>query len=159
LNTFTTRRSKDLRHTIHSYGHRSWTIHELALLQGCTPEYKFVGNLTQKIKQIGNAFPSKAAAVIYKACVNSLLWTDGRQDEIRLGDAIDLSICDYELSENGSRVDAFVSIDDDDDDDDDDDEDGEQGDEWSFVHVESENRLADETIHNVLVDLLDDCTI
>jgi DNA (cytosine-5)-methyltransferase 1 len=41
--------------------------HELALAQGFKPGYKFTGNITEKVKQIGNAVPRRLSRAIVKA--------------------------------------------------------------------------------------------
>lgn len=79
LGTFTCRRSTKERHNIHWSGTRFWTIHELLLLQGFPQNYRLKGNLTAKLRQIGNAFPPVAAELIYRECIKSLSETD-RED-------------------------------------------------------------------------------
>ncbi|KAF2223514.1 S-adenosyl-L-methionine-dependent methyltransferase [Elsinoe ampelina] len=83
LGTFTCTRNRRFRHNIHWFGKRFWTIHELLLLQGAPARYRLKGNLTTKLKQIGNAFPSIAAEQFYRECVKSLQATD-REDAMRL---------------------------------------------------------------------------
>ncbi|KAK7709815.1 hypothetical protein SLS64_006057 [Diaporthe eres] len=63
----------------HSSGLRSFTLRELACLQGFPRSHQFVGNKTEIKKQIGNAFPSCVVKVIYEHIRNWLERVDGVQ--------------------------------------------------------------------------------
>jgi len=59
--------------------HRMLQDYELALAQGFPASYRFKGNKTQKVKQIGNAVPPNGACAIVAACLTqnsnvSWLW-------------------------------------------------------------------------------------
>ncbi|KAK4569509.1 hypothetical protein LTR86_003272 [Recurvomyces mirabilis] len=58
-------------------GKRTFTLQELALLQGFLPTHKFAGGITAIKRQIGNAVPGCVAKTIFEAVIESLKETDG----------------------------------------------------------------------------------
>lgn len=63
-------------HMYHWEGNRELTNRERARLQTFRDDFKFYGNYSSVRKQIGMAVPSKGAAVIFKAILNSFAGID-----------------------------------------------------------------------------------
>jgi hypothetical protein len=82
LGTFVCTRGYRYRFSIHWTGTRYWTVHEAMLLQGAPAHYRLAGTITQKMRQIGNAFPSVAAEQIYRKCIESLRRTDAADERL-----------------------------------------------------------------------------
>lgn len=72
---------------LHWIGKRSFTLRELASLQGFPTDHLFLGNMTEIKKQIGNAVPPPIYEAIYKEIVKSMRAIDalpeppGSQDD------------------------------------------------------------------------------
>lgn len=49
---------------LHPEEHRAITPYEGALLQGFPPNYRFIGSVTEIVKQIGNAVPIPLGAAL-----------------------------------------------------------------------------------------------
>lgn len=54
-----------------AYGGRSFTASELAVIMGFPVQWKFSGNKSQQVKQIGNAVPPALACAVVSAVLNS----------------------------------------------------------------------------------------
>jgi DNA (cytosine-5)-methyltransferase 1 len=62
--------------TPHPSGKRTFTLFELAALQGFLPTHKFFGTATDIRKQIGNAVPSMFAKALFERIAQSLQESD-----------------------------------------------------------------------------------
>lgn len=62
-------------------GERSFTVRELAALQGFPPLHIFRGPTTSKIKQIGNAFPPVVTKALFSHIIEHLKATDNVRDQ------------------------------------------------------------------------------
>ncbi|KAM0698470.1 hypothetical protein Q7P36_001937 [Cladosporium allicinum] len=64
---------------LHPSGKRSFTLFELAALQGFLPKHRFYGNKTQIRTQIGNAVPSMFAKQLFEHIIKSLQESDRKR--------------------------------------------------------------------------------
>ncbi|KAK8022933.1 S-adenosyl-L-methionine-dependent methyltransferase [Apiospora marii] len=100
----------------HPSGERKWTCRELATLASFPSDYKFKGEFSTQLRQIGNVFPPKASYVLLRHVRNAMERTDRarrRQEPLLPAPPLEAIVVDGDDDDN-NRV---IVIDDGDDED------------------------------------------